>query len=179
MLHTFSAALGYAYEKIITEDTDGALRIDYRIENRSPHDLDVLWACHFLVNVEKGGTLLTPFDMGEPTDIVADETGKFQKGARVPLCEEMLLGDWPKHADCRKLYFPNKVPLGFVGYRGPAGDRLMIEFDKEQLPYLGLWINLGYLHGDFCVGLEPASLGYDTVENAARYGQTDVLKKGA
>ena len=179
-LRAFSDALGYFYEKTFTEDADGGLRIGYRIENRAPHDLDVLWAGHFLLNVEKGGALLTPFEDGEPTDVMFDLTGKLQAGARISLCEDLLLADWPVDAPaCRKLYFPRKAPEGFVGYRGPAGDVLRMEFDNGQLPYLGLWINLGDLHGDFCVGLEPASVGYDTVKNAEAYGQKDVLKKGA
>ncbi len=180
ILRAYSQALGYAYEKVLREDADGGLRITYRIENRSPRDLDVLWAGHFLVNVEKGGALLLPFEEGEPTDVVADLTGKWQVGARFPLCEELLLADWPENApDCRKLYFPRKAPEGFVGYRTPDGNVLRMEFDNEQLPYLGLWINLGDLHGDYCVGLEPASVGYDTVKNAEAYGQKDVLRKGA
>ena len=179
-LRTSSDALGYAYEKTFTEDADGGLHIRFRIENTAPRDLDALWAAHFLLNVEKGGALLLPFDKGEPTDIVDAPTGNFQAGTRVPLCDELLLGRWPQSApDCRKLYFPRKLPAGFVGYRGPTGDVLMLEFDKQQLPYLGLWINLGYLHGDYCVGLEPASVGYDTVKNAEAHDQKDVLRKGA
>lgn len=175
-----SAVLGYACEKTFTEEADGSLRIDYRIENTASRDLDVLWAAHFLLNTEKGGELLLPFKEGEPTDVMFDLTGKLPTGARIPLHKGLLLENWPKDRPaCRKLYFPRKVPNGFVGYRAPAGDILMMEFDREQLPYLGLWINLGYLHGDYCVGLEPCSVGYDTVKNAEAYGQKDLLKKGA
>ena len=178
VLRAQSAALGYAYEKVFTEDADGGLRISYCIENRAPRDMDVLWAGHFLVNVEKGGKLLLPFPNGEPTDVVADLTGKWQVGARVPLGEKLLLADWREDVpDCRKVYFPRKAPEGYIAYQGPLGDVLMMEFDSTQLPYIGLWINLGYLHGDYCVGLEPASVGYDTVKNAEAYGQKDILKK--
>ena len=174
-LRTKSAALGYSYEKVFTEDEDGGLRITYRIQNNAPRDLDVLWAGHFLLNVERGSKLLLPFEDGEPTDVVADLGGK--AGKRIPLCAGLLLADWPRFPECRKLYFPRKAPEGFIGYRGPAGDVLMMEFDNRQLPYVGLWINLGHLHGDYCVGLEPASVGYDTVKNAEAYGQKDVLAK--
>lgn len=174
-----SAAFGYACEKTFAEDAGGGLRIDYRIESTASRDLDALWAAHFLLNVEKGGELLLPFEDGEPTDIVANLDKSTPPGTRVPLHDGLLLANWPyERPACRKLYFPRKVPAGFVGYRAPTGDVLMMEFDREQLPYLGLWINLGYLHGDYCVGLEPCSVGYDTVKNAETYGQRDVLKKG-
>lgn len=178
-LHCFSQTLAYSYEKRFTEDADGGLRISYRIENRAPRDLDVLWAGHFLLNVENGGELLLPFDEGEPTDVVADITGRFQKGERTALTRDLLITAWQAGTPvCRKLYFPHKAPAGYIAYRAPAGDVLRMEFDNEQLPYIGLWINLGHLHGDYCVGLEPASVGYDTVKNAERYGQKDVLKQG-
>ena len=174
-----SATLGYSYQKTFSEDTDGALRIGYRIENTSPRDLNVLWAAHFLLNVEHGGKLLLPFEEGEPVDVMFDLSGKLQAGERVPLRNALLLSDWPQDSPaCRKLYFPRKAPEGYLAYRGPKGDVLRMEFDNEQLPYIGLWINLGHLHGDYCVGLEPATHGYDTVKNAEAYGQRRLLKKG-
>ena len=176
---TQSSALGYTYEKTFTEDADGGLRITYRIQNVAPRDLDALWAAHFLLNIEKGGKLLLPFEEGEPTDVVADRSGKIAVGTRVPLCQALLPGEWQTdNPTSRKLYFPRRVPEGFVGYRAPDGEELLLEFDQIQLPYLGLWINLGDLHGDYCVGLEPASVGYDTVKNAEAYGQKDVLVRG-
>ena len=45
----------------------------------------------------------------------------------------------------------------------------LIEFDKNKLPYLGLWIDYGLVNGSHYIGLEPCSLGYDTVANAAHY----------
>ena len=176
---THSPTLGYTYKKTFTEDADTGLRITYRIENVAPRDLDALWAAHFLLNLEKGGKLLLPFKDGEPTDVVADRLGKYAVGARVPLCQALLTKGGPADTPTsRKLYFPRRAPEGFVGYRAPDGEVMMLEFDREQLPYLGLWINLGDLHGDYCVGLEPASVGYDTVKNAEAYGQKDVLVCG-
>ena len=179
-LRAYSHLLDCAYEKAFTEADDGKLQISYRIENRSARDLNVLWAAHFLLNVEKGGQLLLPFEKGEPTDIVDAPTDPSKQGARLPLSDELLLTNWPQNTpDCRKLYFPRKAPAGFVGYLSPSGSTFMLEFDREKLPYIGLWINLGYLHGDYCVGIEPATHGYDTVKNAEAHGQRQLLKKGA
>lgn len=174
-----SEALGYSYEKRFTEDADGGLRIVYRIHNHSPRDLNVLWAGHFLLNVDKGGRFIIPFGEGEDADVMFDTAGLFNAGERITLRDELLYTNWETDFPvCRKLYFPRQAPEGYISYRYPTGEEITMEFDKNQLPYIGLWFNLGYLNGAYCAGLEPASVGYDTVKNAERYGQSDVLKKG-
>ncbi len=174
-----SATLGYTYEKSFEEGAQGALVIRYRIENCSARDLDVLWAGHCLINVERGGRLLLPFQEGEPTDVMFDTTSGAQAGERLPLRAEWLATDRQEGVPfCRKFYFPRRAPAGYIAYRSPAGDELWLEFDPDQLPYIGLWINQGLLNGAYCVGLEPATLGYDTVKKAEAHGQKRLLKKG-
>lgn len=174
-----SERLGYTYEKTYTEDETGALRTEYRITNRSDFDLDVLWAAHCLIKVEKGGRVLLPFEEGEPTDVMFDTSGTLRAGERIVYAADLLYTDWREDAPrCRKFYFPNKAPKGYVSYRYPAGDTLTMEFDRDVIPCIGIWENLGYLHGDYCIGLEPASVGYDTVKNAEAYGQKHPIKQG-
>ncbi len=178
-LRYVSESLGYLYEKTYTEDEKGALRTEYRITNRSDCDLDVLWAAHCLIKVEKGGRVLLPFKEGEVADVMFDTSGVLPAGERITYTEDLLYTDWRDDAPrCRKFYFPSKAPEGYIAYRYPTGDTLMMRFERDVIPCIGIWENLGYLNGDYCIGLEPASVGYDTVKNAEGYGQKCLIKQG-
>ena len=174
-----SKELGYEYEKRFSEDARGELVINYTIHNASARDLEVLWAGHCLINAEAGGQILVPFEEGEPADIMEDTTREFVVGERVQLRSDMLKSVWNEDEGvCRKFYFARSASEGFISYRYPAGDTLVMEFDKQHLQYIGIWINYGYLNGAYCIGLEPASAGYDTVANAKNHGHNCTLKKG-
>lgn len=178
-LHFSSKRFGYDYTKTFRESEEGGLQIDYRIENRSDYDLDVLWAAHCLINAEQGGQVLVPFGEGEDVDIMFDTVSRFTPGARIPFREEYFLTEWTVGVpECRKFYFPRKAPEGYLAYRYPAGDLLVMEFDPEKIPCIGVWENFARFNDAYCIGFEPGSVGYDTVKNAEKYGQKSLIKQG-
>lgn len=177
LLYYRSQTLGYDYKKRFAEDENGKLRVFYEIENLTEHDLDVLWAGHCLVPIEKGGCVLVPFEEGIPVDIVYDSRNQIQKDKRVAYQSEYLRTDWADGTlKAQKLYFFQKCAKGYVGYQYPQGDTFVLEFDEKQLPYLGIWLDYGTVNGNFCVGLEPCTVGYDTVVNAEKYGQKRIIR---
>ena len=179
VLYCRSNRLGYSYKKTLREGKDGRVVISYEIENARERDFKCLWAGHCLVRVEKGGQVLLPFAEGEPVDFVYDSTGKTAYGDRFPYKNAYLFSDWQEDAPaCKKLYFPRKCERGFVGYQYPSGDTFVMEFDEKRLPYLGIWQDHGVVNGSYCVGLEPCTLGYDTVTNAKAYGQKGTIESG-
>lgn len=174
-----SARFAYAYKKTFFEGADGRLLIRYEITNEGEKEFACLWAGHCLVRAEKGGQVLLPFAEGEPVDFVYDSTGKTSYGDRFPYKKDFLFSDWQEDAPaCKKLYFPRKCERGFVGYQYPSGEVFVMEFDEKRLPYLGVWQDHGVVNGSYCVGLEPCSLGYDTVTNAKAYGQKGTIESG-
>ena len=178
VIHYFSAWLGYDYTKIFRESENGGLEIDYRIENRSEYDLDVLWAAHCLINAAQGGRVLVHFPEGEPVDVMFDTVARFTPGARIPFRKEYFVTEWTVgQPECRKFYFPKKTPNGYLAYRYPEGDEFVMEFDPDRIPCIGVWENFGHINGAYCVGFEPCSVGYDTVKNAEKYGQKSLIKK--
>lgn len=172
-----SETLRYEYKKTITEDAYGKLCIVYEIENLSDDEFHVLWAGHCLIKAEQGGRVLLPYAEGAQTDIMFDTVGRFGKaGDRIPLQKQHLLSVWQDGVkECRKYYFPEGCKEGYVAYRYPNGKTFVIEFDKETLPYIGVWLNFGYVKDYYCIGLEPCCVGYDTVENAKKYGQKKMI----
>lgn len=174
-----SPLLGVHYEKTLTEGEDGALQIHYTIINPTAADLDVLWAAHCLVNAQPGGQVLTPFAEGHPVDVLYDSTGVISAQTRMPGGDAFLRTPTEAHPPkSAKLYFSGTCPKGFMGYRYPAGDAFMMAFDCKKLPSLGLWVNNRRLGDAYCVGIEPCTVGYDTVTMGKKYGQENILKAG-
>ena len=173
-----SRKFGYEYIKTIREDENGKITIDYIIKNNSNVSLDVLWAGHCLINAENGGRVVVPFKKGAPIDLMFDKNGRLGVAGDRLLLEDVFLSTvWKENAfECRKFYFSEKCPEGYVKYEFRDKRTFLVEFDKSQISYLGVWINYGYLNGYYCVGIEPCCLGYDNVVNAKEYGQTHKLE---
>ncbi len=178
LMFTESSKLEYFYQKSVYESKNGHLCIKYEIENLASSPFEILWAAHCLINAENGGKIVAPFLEGELFDLIFDTNGRFGKGGeRLNLADKHLSHRFKKSkGECRKYYFAEKCKNGFVAYQYPSGKRFVMNFDKEQLPFLGIWLNYGHLNGAYCVGLEPCMVGYDSVENAKKYGQRKVLE---
>jgi len=173
----YTSPMGYSYKKILSEK-DVKLSILCEIANFSQEDLDVLWAGHCLIKAEEGGEVLLPFLCGEPVDVQFDTANEYSIGQRVLLKKEMLVTSYASAPRCHKLYFPNKPQKGFIGYRYKSGKVFSLSFDANTLPVIGVWQNYGVVKGYYCVGLEPCTVGYDTVLNARKYGQSSIIKSG-
>lgn len=171
-----SLAIGYLYQKVLEEGEHGELCIAYQITNVSDFPLSSLWAGHCLIQIEQGGNIVVPFNEGDIIDCVYDSQRRLDTWERLQLKKEYITTLWTEKKRAIKWYFPEKCQYGFMGYQYPQGDVFMMEFDKNKLPYIGIWIDYGMVNGNVCVGLEPCTLGYDTVINAAQHHQTDVIE---
>ena len=170
-----SERFGYIYQKTFSEGKNGELKIDYSIKS-DLEDFKALWSAHCFLSIEEGGKLILPFDEGELVDCV-DDTENPSTERRYPYEKEEFIIRFPKKKRAKKWYFPNPCKKGYVGYQTPQGDTFMMTFDEKRLPYLGIWLDYGTVNGSNCVGLEPCTLGYDTVVNAEKHGQRSLLKK--
>ena len=165
---------------------DGALRIDYRCDNLSGFDMDVLWAAHLMVRAEERGRILSPFQESAQVECV------FSRDARFAHCGDILTwpsgGSWasegrrmdttppmdPQGNNC-KFYFREQVPEGDWGYAYPDGSRLLVGFDPVLVPYMGIWVNEGSFRNELGVALEPCTGTHDRPDRAIRRGQCRIL----
>lgn len=176
VMKTYSSRLNYNYEKRVSVDADGGIKIDYKVENLSDEEFNCIWAGHALAVVDDGAEIITPFSDGDLVDLVSDPTEFYgKKGARIKFDREMLkFSDTPRNCTY-KLYFPQMLDGGEVGVKYADGVTLSMQF-SEELKHLGLWIDDGGFKGYRCVGLEPCTRGYDTVYNAQQMGQYGGIK---
>jgi hypothetical protein len=51
-----------------------------------------------------------------------------------------------------------------------------MEYPKDRVPYLGMWVNEGGWEGQFNIAPEPATGGMDRIDFAKMWGMNSVLK---
>lgn len=129
-----------------------AVRMKYRLANRSDVPESFLWALHPLLNVQPGDRLILPtstralLDGDEWIDAV-DST--------IP------------EGGCAKVF---AAPLleGRAGVHNKLnGDRLLLEWDPVSNNTLGLWLTRGGWHGHHHLALEPTNGAPDPLALAA------------
>lgn len=174
-----SPIFNYKYEKMVGEDKDGGIVISYKITNLSNQDFSAIWTAHCLLPAEKCGQIEVPFYEGQPTDVMFDFTGQLKAGQTVGFKREYLLSEWEDGVPrLKKFYFPKRPERGVMGYKYPDGKTFVLEFDKDEIPIVGVWKNYGFIKGYYCIGLEPSTGGYDTPINASEKGNNVVIKGG-
>jgi galactose mutarotase-like enzyme len=173
----------YRFEKRVRL-AGNVLVSSYTVRNGSPEPFTFLWSAHPLLHVRPGSRLLLP----EEIDTVFlnwssdDLVGKF--GDRVPwpclnpsdrarnfgIVQERSLGVAVKA-------FTDVLHEGFAGiYDSAANESLMLEFDPQRVPYLGLWLcyggwPVGVNHRHLTVALEPCTGRPDALDQAVQRGE--------
>jgi galactose mutarotase-like enzyme len=150
---------------------EGALRLDYRLENRGAVALPFLWAAHPLFHAEAGTRLELPAEVIEVVNAAqhprwgAPDTRldwPEAQGQRLDVVR-------PPEADYRKVYAPPEQPCAWsVLWRGTRG--LHLHWDESFAPYLGVWIDEGLHTRESTAAFEPASAFYDSLSEAAARG---------
>ena len=173
-----SYTFGYQYEKTLSEGKDGQIIVDYKIINVNDADLFANWTAHCLINVEVGGELILPFEEGQYVDVMSDYNKKLPTGEKVAYDKQLMSTAYKDGLrEMKKYYFPIKPKNGRISYRYTKGDEFVMEFDKDKLPVVGVWINYGVLNDCNCIGIEPSTCGYDTVIGAKEKGMNWVIKR--
>lgn len=161
------------------------IRIEYKATNLSDSDFDFIWAAHPLFNASKDTELIVPAGMGK---IVNAYPGKrlsqYGKVYDFPVAQledgsEFNLSLVPeKNNDgYQKYYFLGKVADGWCSLYDKAKKlNITMSFPKEQVPYLGVWLNEGGWAGQYNIAPEPATAAMDRIDFAKMWGTNSVLK---
>jgi hypothetical protein len=166
---------------------ENEIRFGYRIRNLMDEPLPFIHACHLMLTLEKDTEIVYPADMNR---------AYIYSGLNYP---DLEVGGW---MDCGQVhsevgkngyspdrgsalkFFSNRLREGSVTIVSARRDeRLIIDFDTQRLPYLGVMISQGYgpsgnLDGEMILGLEPTtSVGDDfcTSENTSTTGLLEPL----
>jgi hypothetical protein len=140
----------YEFEKKI-QLINNKLILNYRLSNRASRPLPYLWSAHPLLKVSPGAQLLLPADVHRVLLHWAssDAVGAF--GDILPWPHLRSDGQAVSYAEVHDVSlgqavkcFTDILSKGFAGVYFPATDEsLLLEFDPEENPYLGLWLCYG------------------------------------
>ena len=175
----------FVFQRTIRADAAGSFVFDYALTNRGTMAEEFMWCLHPLFTISDGDRL----------DLPAAVTAFRLNGG---------LGDRPINSGdswsypepfvgirLDRLETPG-MPKGCVkGFAGPlqqgraaivndgTGDRLSLEWNAREIPYLGLWLNRGHA-GFHHVALEPTTAAPDSLREAVeQWRQFSTIAAGA
>ena len=191
--HSLSlAATGYSrplrIEKQFVLD-DSSLRIHYRIRNLGDATVPFLFALHPLFAIDPGDRVVLP---AEVSTLRVESSRLERLGSR-----SALIG-WPKpfgagsaldlsltetaSAAIAEMLYTDRLQSGWCGlYRSQSGLGVVMRFDTQRLPYLGLWLCYGGWPENamgplqYAVALEPTVSPRGTLAEALENIQAPVL----
>ena len=168
MLKKSSPMLPLSYEKRI-EAAEG-IKISYRIENHLDAKLPFLYAAHIMLRGEEGAKIITPFTDEDNTEMVFKTSG-YSDGE----LSRDTLGKFSPLGAAYKFYYTEKIPEGRFAILYPDGCGIEFTYDKEMLPYLGIWFNNGEFQGIHNIAPEPCTAPFDSPKKALAKGYTAEL----
>ncbi len=168
--------LKLTYTKILSLKGD-TLHSEVLIDYEGDTPFPCIWTFHGLVKYEdgmevilpKGNKLVNVFKhpvLGDVGNILENEKEKYVTSAL------------PKKGsgDMLKYYVFGPVSEGHCGLRyKESGMEYELKFNKEALPYLGVWITAGGLDGANNMALEPSDGFYDSVSKAIKNKAIKIL----
>lgn len=173
-----SLKFSYIFTKEVRVNEKGALCVSYRIENTSEQDFPCIFGLHCMLAAAENGKILL-FEENENAVIMFDELNEYGKSMEnITLTEDMLMSKkYDENANTYKFYVADRKKTGKCGYYNPEIDKnIVISYDAEKIPYLGIWMNNGRFKAMYNATLEPCTMPYDSVEKANKKGYNFVIK---
>lgn len=146
---------------------DGGIAIHYAIENRGEEVFPYIWAAHCMLQAQADAQILFPYDSDAP---IRTMFGKQLSRMKTEPCTP--------DGESYKYYFTESIPEGWCGYRYGDGKTLLLQYPKEIVRYLGVWINNGSFKSMYNIALEPCTAPYDKPDAAMAQGYCSVLQPG-
>lgn len=175
----------YILQKEISFVSDDILHFRYQLLNTGEHDLEFLWAGHFMINIEPGTRVEVPGDCRKAVSILSNSNRTYGEVMDWPVFSDAQGNDY--HADVvrpaesrgfEKYYFRDKLRDGWCRLVYPDKKKqLTISFSADTVPYLGLLMNENGWGDLYNIFIEPCTVCYDRPDIAKAYGQ--VSKVGA
>ncbi len=168
---------------------ENRLIINYSLTNKSGFLLNYIWSGHPLLAVEEGDKIFLPAGVDRlflnwASDISIGSFGQYIKISGI----DKEIADFFKiksvNDDIAIKGFTDILKEGVTGlYRSNKNESILISFDINKLPYLGVWLCYGGWPVDstkkhFTIALEPTTGRPDSLSEAVRREECSVIKAG-
>lgn len=156
-----------SFLKRISVNRNGALMLEYTLQNHGTEPFPYIWAAHCMIRAEAGAEIVCPYDASSP---VRSMFGK--------LISRSAAEAFSSEGESYKFYYQEPIPEGWCGYRYATGKTLMLRYPADVVKFLGVWINNGSFKGMHNIALEPCTAPYDRPDQAEAAGCGSVLQPG-
>jgi len=174
----------YRFKKKMHLD-EGTIYLSYEVENLSPYQFDFIWSAHPLFNANANMEFIVPEGMDEIVNSVdGKRLGSY--GSKYNFPEAILdsgkvfrLDKVPPINDFgyQKYYFTTPVTEGWCSLLDPQNEiKIHLEYPKESVKYLGMWLNEGGYAGQYNIAPEPCTGAMDRVDFSNIWGMNSFMK---
>lgn len=181
-------ALPYELSREIAFEAEAMLRFTYQVTNRSDAPISALWAAHPQFTTGSNARIILPPDISKLLNVMPEEFGwgppetlvEWHEAARDDGTIFQLdeVGP-PERNQAKKFYVPPHTRAFWVTVlREPSEDWISLSWDPDEIPYLGIWIDEGYISDESVIAPEPATGFYDTLTLAVENGCHMVIEPG-
>lgn len=169
-----SPIIPYRFIRKLSFSGQNTLRMDYRVENEGEKPLPFLWVPHPQFSITEPTSIVLPAGMEE---LLCVYGGYTHHTGRIYPWNEMSVVTPKLNGNGRKFYFKGQVTEGWSELRElTSNNYLRISVSKEQVPYLGIWIDEGMFNDRVACALEP-SIGYfDSLQTAIHNGTAQLVQ---
>jgi len=181
-------ALRYRLRRTLDLPGSASLRMRYQLDNLEPEPLPYLWAAHPQFLCGAAGQVIFPAQVSEVINTIPAEWGWGPPETRFAWRQALGLDGEPVRLDLtgpptlkrgRKLFaLPEAKPSWAAVLRQASGDWVRFEWDPQELPYLGLWVDEGAVNQQTVAAPEPMTAWYDDLELAFGKGKAQTVAPG-
>lgn len=185
-----AAALGCSFTRHCAFESDDTLRLDYCIVNRGAEPVPFVYSAHPLLAATAPTRVVFPAGMTRAFNHVAADNFGLANGAWFALPGPRpgdLTGPFRAEQHTFIKLFSDRLAEGWCAVEYPdAGERLVMTFDVETLPYVGFLAQQGYdglgdghFANQVLLAFEPTTGIGDDLSTCLQTGTVKVLPPGA
>ncbi|SMO50044.1 DUF5107 domain-containing protein [Gracilimonas mengyeensis] len=175
-------AMKYNFRKEISLHKN-QVEFKYRLQNTGDEAFDYLWSAHPLLSVEAGDEVLLP-QKTRKVRIHAATDERLEDGETanwpelIPGSSSFDVVKEKSSGFASKLFVENPQSGKAALYRKRFDESLLIEFDTESVPHLGLWLCYGgwpdddNYTADYSIAFEPTTASTDVLSEARQLSQS-------
>lgn len=177
--------LPYRLEKWVSFSDESVLRLDYRLTNPTPFEMDFIWAAHIMLNLFEGCELVLPQGVKKIVNCfnTNGSLGSYGDEFDYPAFTDALGAArdlrWlrpPSARDAEKYYIKGKLNNGQCLLKYPKqGFTLGVSFPVETVPYLGILSNEMGWQDLYNIFIEPCTGTFDRIDVARLRRENSVV----
>lgn len=181
-------ALPYRLTRAASFVAPDVLTLRYTLENLGDAPMPYIWAAHPQFLAGRDCQIILPPEVTEVINTIPAAWGWGPPGTRLGWPEATAIGGRrvrldevgpPSLGKARKFFATLEVrPSWAAVVRRESGHWLRLEWNPDEVPYLGLWVDEGAVNCEAVVVPEPTTGWYDDLALACRKQQVKVVPGG-